>query len=64
MFTDDETIPKHPKLSQEKLLQMATRSKEFSHRFWKKLDFGGMEPGKSVIKSCFAMLHRCGLSID
>ena len=57
-------VRKNPKLSQDKLLQMATRSKEPSPWFWGKLDFGGVEAGKSVIKTCLAMLYRCGLSID
>ena len=57
-------VRKHPKLSQDKLLQMATMSKEPSPWFWGKLDFGGGEAGKSIIKTCLAMLYRHGLNID
>ena len=57
-------VKKHPKLSQDKLLQMATRSKEPSPWFRGDLEFGGVEAGKSVIKTCFAMLYSCGLDIN
>jgi len=57
-------VKKHPKLSRDKLLQLATRSKEPSSWFRGELTFGGVEAGKSVIKTCLAMLYRCGLDID
>lgn len=57
-------VKKYPTLSQDKLLQMATRSKEPSPWFKVKLEFGDGEAGKSVIKTCLAMLYSCGLGIN
>ena len=55
---------RYPKLSQEKMLHMATRSKVPSPPFRFDFNFGGVKTGKSVIKTCLAMIHSYGLNID
>ncbi|MXZ04544.1 MAG: HNH endonuclease [Rhodothermaceae bacterium] len=57
-------VRRHPKLSQDMLLQTATWSKEPSPWFGSELEFGGVETGKSIIKTCLAMVYSCGLKID
>ena len=57
-------VRKHPQLSREKLLQRATNVKEPRPIFKVELEFGGKRAGKSVIKTCLAMLYSCGLNIN
>ena len=56
---------KHPQIDVDELMKRAERTQEYSREPYAiSLNVGGLLAGRSIIKSCLAMVYDAGLTID